>query len=639
MPEKARPRLLNHLRQHAITYSLAALFTAIFFYLQVQKHNAFHSRIGDFARFSQAIWSVLDGKLLYTSMPGRSILGDHFSPIMALAAPLLLIWPDERVLFLLQAVNIAITGVILTLIMYEKRPKTAPFFAFAFFLNANVHIFTLVDFRRIIFGLPWMALAMLGLTRKNRKLLLLGLVVALLSKESVSLYIAAIGLYLVVIERDWKWGIGLTLFGGAMLVFLSDTAIPWFAGLGNAEGGGTGLYPQLFYYQYLGDSYGEIVITLLKDPLRLFEILFDPTRRVAIFSVMLPLGFLLLLAPEFAIIYGPFALLMLLSDRPSVHSLGEHYTASMMPVLFTAVAVGWDRLPQRWNRAIGGWLVLTTLLGFFLYSSAPFGGTHQPFMFEVDAHDRAGNLLTKRVPEQISLYTQTDYTPHLGHVDELDLWLMHHDDLPFSAERLTPVDFILIDRTLSQEPLGLLETELVAQNLLADPDIKIIEENDGIFFLEKTLSDHPDLAISANFEEKMQLARVEVAITDADRFYVPVSAENLTIAPQQTIRVSLFWEALSDDIAERTISVRLSAADGFLLAQQDHTPAEGIRPTSWWQAGDRVRDIHYLTVPAGTSAQIGTIDLVVYDSLNGEILQSAETNTDVLTLTPIDIQP
>ncbi len=628
-PKLAR-KFTSHLRDYGTVYFLAALFTVAMFTLQLLKHNAFNSRIGDFARFSQAIWSVLDGRLLYTTMPGRSILGDHFSPIMVTAAPFLLVWPNERVLFLVQALHIAAAGIILSLIMRDRRPHLATFFALAFFLNANVHTFTLIDFRRITFGLPWFALALLGLSRKNRPMLLIGLLVALLSKESFSLYIASIGLYLLLIERDWKWGIGLTLLGSTLLIVISDFVIPAF-------GGGLD-YPQLFYYDHLGDSYGDIIRTFIEEPRFVLELLFSPERRFALFKTLLPIGFLVLLVPEFALIYLPFLTLILLSHKDIMYQLDEHYTATLILVFFAAIAVGWGRLSKRWDRWLMGWLGIATIVGYFLYSPAPFGGNYRPEQFDVTAHDRAGSAMARRVPEEIVLLAQTHYTPHLTHVNDIDVFLQHHDGLPFSAERIAKADYLFIDRTISQEPIGQLDTELIVKNLLADPNMKILEENDGIFFLQKTASDHPALQTNAIYEEKLHLARVEFAISDEAGFFVPVDDE-LAITSGQTIRVSLFWEALGEQLGERTISVRLAAADGFLLAQQDHQPAEGVRPTSWWTQGTQVRDIHYLNVPSGTAAQIATIDIVVYDSHTGTIIQPDTNPTDVLSLTSVDIHP
>lgn len=623
-------RIVSHLQEHSVVYLFAALFTAAMFTLQLLKHNAFNSRIGDFARFSQAIWSVLDGRLLYTTMPGRSILGDHFSPIMVTAAPFLLVWPNERVLFLVQALNVAATGVILSLIMRDRRPHLAAFFALAFFLNANVHTFTLIDFRRITFGLPWFALALLGLSRRNRPMLLIGLLVALLAKESFSLYIASIGLYLLIVERDWKWGIGLTLLGGTLLIVISDFVIPAF-------GGGLD-YPQLFYYDHLGDSYGDIIRTFIERPRFVFEILFSPERRLALFKTLLPLGFLVLLAPQFALIYLPFLSLILLSHKDIMYQLDEHYTATLIPVFFAAIAMGWDRLSPRWDRWLMGWLAVATLVGYLLYSPAPFGGNYRPEQFDVTAHDRAGSAMARRVPEEVVLLAQTHYTPHLTHVDEIDVFLQHHDGLPFSAERIEKADYLFIDRTISQEPIGQYEIELIVKNLLADPNMKIVEENDGIFFLQKGISDHPAQPINITYEGQLRLDRVEFATTDDAGFFIPAENE-LVVTPGQTIRVSLFWEALADNLGERTISIRLAAADGFLLAQQDHQPAEGIRPTSWWQEGTQVRDIHYLAVPEGTASQIASIDIVVYDSFVGTIIQPDQNPADVLNLTPVRIEP
>ena len=37
---------------------------------------------------------------------------ERMGPLMALAAPFLLIWPDERVLFFIQALNVAVAGLL-----------------------------------------------------------------------------------------------------------------------------------------------------------------------------------------------------------------------------------------------------------------------------------------------------------------------------------------------------------------------------------------------------------------------------------------------------------------------------------------------------------------------------------------------
>lgn len=592
---------------------MAAAFFAAMFWLLLQQHNAFNSRIGDFARFSQAIWSVLDGQFLYTPIPGRSIMGDHFSPIMVIAAPFLLIWPDERVLFIVQCINITATGLILYAIMREERPAVAPWFLLAFFLNPAVHDFMLADFRRIFFGLPWMALAMLGLARKDRRLLLIGFLIALLAKETVALYIAMIGLYLIVTERDWRWGTGLFVFGMVALFVLSDIVIPAF--------GGAEAYPQLFYYAHLGDSYGEIVRTIVTRPFWFIQQVLGPDQLFGIFRILLPLGFLCLLAPRLTLVCAPFALLMFMSGRIGPIRLEEHYSASMTPILFTAIVIGIRQLDVKWDKWISGWLTLSVIVGYIFFSHAPFGGYYKPDRFAVDDHDRAGNAITKRVPEEISMLAHTMYTPHLTHVNDLSVFLDEHQGTPFSADRIEAAEHIFIDRTRSQANLGQFETENVVKNLLADPNQKIIEEIDGIFFFQAVPSDHAATMAQAAFGETMWLEKVEVAQMGADGFYVPLEPP-YQVDAGATLRVSLFWESLAEDVGERTTSTRLLAFDGFLLTQSDQIPAEGTRPTAFWSLGEQVRDVSYLVVPADRAGQNMTLDVVVYDTFSLDVQRS-----------------
>ena len=616
------------IKRDGIVWLAALLFCAIMFTLQVQQHNAFNSRIGDFARFSQAIWSVLDGHFLYTPIPGRSILGDHFSPLMVIAAPILLIWPDERALFLVQAINVTASGLILYYAIRPERPSLAPWLALAFFLNADVHEFILIDFRRIMFGLPWLCLAMVGLVRKDRKLLLIGLLIALLAKETVALYIAMIGFYLIVVERDWKWGTSLFLFGGFMLIFLSEVVIPAF-------GGGVG-YPQLFYYNHIGGSYSEIITNILSDPISFIQLVFGPEQRFALFRVLLPLGFLALLAPRALLICAPYVLLMFMSDKIRTMQLIEHYTVIMMPILFVSIIIGVRQIAPKWDKWLSGWLILFALIGFFYHSPAPFGGRYTPERFTANDHQRAGIAMARRVPEEIDLLAHTAYTPHLTHVNGLDVFLDFHEGAPFDQPRLDGADYIFIDRNVAQPELGLFEVEHVTQNLLADPDYLIVQENDGIFFLQRHGTPHPAVVTDTTFDQTMRLTKVEIAVIDEDGFFVP-QAQPYTAEAGQRLRVSLIWESLSSDVGARTVSLRLSAADGFLIAQHDSIPAEALRPTEFWQTGEQFRDVRYLQIPDGRGAETLSLDLVVYDTFT-QALVTTETGDDMTPITPITLR-
>ena len=91
-------------------WALAILFASLFFGLMVRQHDAFHTRALDLGKFDQAIWNTLRGRFLFSSVQNHSILGNHFSPFMALLSPLFLIWSDVRVLFFVQTVGLPWPG-------------------------------------------------------------------------------------------------------------------------------------------------------------------------------------------------------------------------------------------------------------------------------------------------------------------------------------------------------------------------------------------------------------------------------------------------------------------------------------------------------------------------------------------------
>jgi len=66
-----------------------------------------------------------------------------------------------------------------------------------------------------------------------------------------------------------------------------------------------------------------------------------------------------------------------------------------------------------------------------------------------------------------------------------------------------------------------------------------------------------------------------------------------------TLRLSLYWQANQALTTDYTVFVHLADAEGHLIGQQDNPPAEGEYPTSWWLPGQVVTDRHalQLTIP------------------------------------------
>jgi uncharacterized membrane protein len=603
----------------------------VVFALMVLKHDAFNTRTYDFGRFAQAIWNTLHGRFLFTTIDYHSILGNHFSPYLALLAPLYLLWPDERVLFLVQAASVAAGGLVLTQIVRARYPSLAAWFMAAFCLNPAIHEMALFEFRRSIMAFPFLALALLDLFHDRRPRMLIWLGVALLAQEDIGLVVAGFGLFFLAARRSWAWGFGLITLGLGWAVVVSLVVIPSFRTPG-AE------YPQLFYYDYLGKSYAEILSTLRHDPLIVPRQLFDPARLHALWRLLLPLGvFLPFLAPTWLLVAVPSLLLLQLSSDAEMFGLEKWYVATVLPACFAAIAVGLGRQTLSRARMLSAGFLATALLGYWLFSPLPGGRQYQPGLYRVTGHDRLAQAIIAAVPEEASIAAQPDLVPHLVRRENV----YHY---PWARLGIENLDYLLFDSKTGPYPFGQEDLKAEVTALLANPDYEIAADADGILLLRRASesADYPQgvtgLSAQATWNGTMALAGFQVATPDEQGVLRPLESENLELHPGQGFRVDLYWETLDAPQPEHTVSVRLVDENGRLWAQHDGIPAQGSEPTSGWQPGQRLRDVHYLTLDPATPEGNLTLQIVVYDSFSGKRSLLAG-GLDALDLLSIFVQP
>ncbi|HUT19331.1 MAG TPA: DUF2079 domain-containing protein [Anaerolineae bacterium] len=606
---------------------LAILFLAATSFLMFRKHASFNTRTYDLARFDQAIWNTLHGRFLYSSIREMSILGNHFSPFMALLSPLFLIWNDVRVLFLVQTVSVAVTGLFLYRIVRIRRATLAPWFLLAFYLNPSVHETTLFEFRRVVLAMPFLAMALYALYTRRRGLMTIGLGLALLCKEDVGLVVFMVGLYLILFERDWKWGVPIVLIGVAWVIGVSLWVIPLFAGPQSDPD----VYPQLYYFDFLGDSYSQIVANLRHDPLLLVRHVFEVERGRALLRAFLPLGLVLpFLAPGWALICVPTMAYLLISNEPRLYRFETWHLATVLPVLFAAVGVGLGRLSSRWARWATGLLLVTTIAGYVLYSPAPLGGTYEPALYDVTQHHRVAAKIIDAVPAEASVATLARYVPHLAHRE-------HVYHYPWVVLGVENVDIILLDRYANPYPFTPDELNAEIDDMVADTRYVIDLEADGIYLFRQRGQPLSSFAVDAVADGTMRLERVEVAPSDEDGIYQTVSQAPVELQQGQEVRVSLYWEALAAPNAERTVSVRVADASGWLVAQHDSMPGHGTKPTSWWEKGWVIRDVYYLQVSPDAPPGPGRLDVLVYDSASGQVVPFGD-GSQAITVAPVELK-
>jgi uncharacterized membrane protein len=609
---------------HYAAPALAILFVAVFFGLTVLKHASFHTRAFDEGKFDQAIWNTLRGRFLFTSMQNYCILGNHFSPYMALLSPVFVIWSDTRALYLIQTIGLAIAGLLLYKIIHLRRPALAPWFLLAFYLNPALHEVALVEFRRVTLAVPFLALALYALFTRKRWLMTIGLAFALLCKENIALIVVMTGLYLILFQSDWRWGVPLVIVGAAWAIVITLWVIPVFTP------GESSLYPQLYYFGLSGDSYQEIIRNALTDPWIFLRRMFDPAGLQAIWRILLPVGLVLpFLAPDWLVVVVPSVSYMLMSTAQGMHRLEDWYMASVLPGLFAAIAVALGRLPERWARWLTMGLLGTTIIGYLSFSHAPLGAQYDPERYQVTAHHRLATRAVNMVPDDAKVATQDPYVPHLSHREHIYLY-------PWIPTGLEDIDYLLLDRHLHPYPLQPHEMEARIDDMIADISYLIEWEADGIYLFHRGGEPLPAFDVDATVGGSMHLDRVEVAVCDKDGVFHTVAQEPVRLEQGQKVRVSLYWDALYTPNAERTVSIRIADASGALVAIHDNLPGQGKKPTSWWQEGWKIRDVYYLTISPQAQVGQGSLDVMVYDTFSSETVPF-EGETEILRLCQVTI--
>jgi len=115
-----------------------------------------------------------------------------------------------------------------------------------------------------------------------------------------------------------------------------------------------------------------------------------------------------------------------------------------------------------------------------------------------------------------------------------------------------------------------------------------------------------------------------------------LSAESL--APGDTLVLTLYWRALSEMTEDYTVFTHVVAPDGSMSGQQDNAPVGGTHPTSLWAAGEIVTDRYIIKVRERATAGLQRMEVGMYIAENGVRLPVKETGGDAVALDEIEIR-
>jgi hypothetical protein len=103
------------------------------------------------------------------------------------------------------------------------------------------------------------------------------------------------------------------------------------------------------------------------------------------------------------------------------------------------------------------------------------------------------------------------------------------------------------------------------------------------------------------------------------------------------VRITLFWQALTNVERDYTVFIHLLDNDGELVGQRDSQPNNGLSPTTIWKTGEVIEDEHVISLSPATrgghySVRVGLYDLRTMKRLPAFDADGSRLPHDVIVL-------
>jgi uncharacterized membrane protein len=363
------------------------------------------------------------------------LLADHWSPVLALLAPLYWIHDGPATLLVAQGVLFALA--IPPLWIYTRRqlgpenPGAAYFVCVAYALSLPVMEAVIFDFHEVAFVPVLTAVMVERFDAGKRWHGILAAAALLLVKEDMGLLVAGFGGYLLLARwRSEKWtGLAFVAGGVAATWAATHLLIPAFGGSAT------------FYWAYgqFGSTLGSALVSVLIHPLHALHVFVTPWVKVrTMIGLLAMFGFLPLASPMVIAALPLLAERMLASGYPLWWQAKFQYNAFLVVILCCAAVDGAARLqghwPARWDAWLtypfsrpawlrrGGaawkpatvWAAAICAAALVYLPSSPFGPLLKPGFYGTNARMRAAAAAVAHVPAGAEVEASNNIGPSLS---------------------------------------------------------------------------------------------------------------------------------------------------------------------------------------------------------------------------------
>jgi uncharacterized membrane protein len=405
----------------ALAYALCGLF----------RHWHFDSSAYDLGIFDQAMWHLSRFEAPSSTVRGISnLLGEHFSPIIGVLAPLYWVAPGPETLIVAQALLLGAS--VVPVWVYARRRlsrRQTNVLAIAYALFWGLQRAMAFDFHELAFAPLIVAVLILAMDDDRPALFWAMAALLMVTKEDLIPLVGACSLLLAWRRRVRQAAAAMTI---SIVVFVLVVGYTIPAMSDSGQFGFTSTYADVIRNPWMIPA--TLVLPIVK--LRTTLLLVTP-------FLLLPL-----LSP-LVILIAPIAVERFLSASPNHWGTAFHYWAPVAPLLAMGAADGVRRVSTwvatRWSSA-GARRVVVTCLTACVALSAILPG-HQPLWrvftaehYRASEGQRTGESILATIPADAAVIAQAAVVPHLSRRERIFIFDANAPDADYlvAAERLNP---------------------------------------------------------------------------------------------------------------------------------------------------------------------------------------------------------
>lgn len=358
---------------------LSTAFLLVYLVVSLSRYAQYLSTGYDLGIFDQAVraYAHFRAPISAVKAPGFNVLGDHFSPILVLLAPLYWIWDNPCMLLIAQAVLVAcsIPIVYRFTLRRDVSERYALLIAGVYAAGWPIEAMLNFDFHEIAFAVPMLAAALDALDRRDYRKMLVWCALLLLVKEDMGLIVSSIGVLALLasgfrrtswrrpapLSRATKGGLAALLLGLVAYYVTTTIALPALA---------PDKHFAYWNYSSLGSNLPHALTTIVTRPWHAVWVFFTPVLKTStLLFLLVPLA-MIPLRSRYMVVAGVLLAERFFNDREQLWSPIYHYNALPWLVLVLAFVDGAARLglfrrtkrAQRRRAWVAGWLIFTQFL-------------------------------------------------------------------------------------------------------------------------------------------------------------------------------------------------------------------------------------------------------------------------------------